>query len=106
MNKKIVMFIILAVFVLVSISLTSAVTTNTHKKESPLYKIRTRLAIGERIQNIKARFIRDRIFFLPFSEIKQNIPIREILAMKSLHDCTLSPCTEQDCTSDWPCPNH
>jgi len=72
MNKKILVVSILAIFMLVTISFASAITTNTtstKKKESPLYRIRTRLAIGERIlqifKNIISRFIGERIFFLP-----------------------------------------
>ncbi|HEY0089047.1 MAG TPA: hypothetical protein VGB37_09390 [Candidatus Lokiarchaeia archaeon] len=58
---------------LVTISFASAInsnTTNVEKKESPLYRIRTRLAIGEKIgqifKNIKTKFLGDRMFFLPF----------------------------------------
>jgi|GEM_PF-4928086 len=71
MNKKILIFGVLTTLMLVTISFATAIqTTNTDKKESPLYGIRTRLAIGEKIQNlketIKTRFIGDRLFFLPF----------------------------------------
>ena len=55
MNKKIFLISILAVFMLVTISFASAInsnTTNVEKKESPLYRIRTRLAIGEKIGQI------------------------------------------------------
>ena len=56
-----------------TISFATAVTTNTQKRESPLYKIRNKLAIGEKLQNlkenIKARFvgiIGNRLLFTPF----------------------------------------
>ena len=73
MNKKIVLGSIAAVIMLMTISFATAVTTqNTQTRESPLYKIRTKLAIGERIQNlkanIKARFVGvvgDRLLFVP-----------------------------------------
>jgi len=72
MNKKLLVISILAVlavFALVAISFASAVTINTQtteKRESPLFKIRTRLAIGERIKDLTTRFIKQRLFFLPF----------------------------------------
>ena len=56
MKKKILIVSILAVFTLVAISFATAVSTNTvksvEKKESPLYRIRIRRAIGERLGNI------------------------------------------------------
>jgi len=58
---------------LVAISYTTAVNSNTahiEKKESPLYKIKTRWAIGEKIseivKNIKIKYLGQRIFFIPF----------------------------------------
>ena len=78
MNKKILVVSILAVFTLVAISFASAISSNTvksvDKKETPLYGIRTRRAIGERlgeiIDYIKTKFLGDRIFFLPFQWLK------------------------------------
>jgi len=68
MNKKILTISILAIFMLVTISFATAIntnTTNTQKRETPLFKIRTKRAIGERIENIKIWFIRNRIFRIP-----------------------------------------
>ena len=79
MNKKILIVSILVVFTLVAISFASAINTTTpvKKKESPLYGIRTRRAIGERlgkiIDYIKTRFLGDRIFFLPFQWLRDII---------------------------------
>ena len=81
MNRKILVVSILAVFTLVAISFATAVSSNTatsvEKKESPLYGIRTRRAIGERlgkiIDYIKTRFLGDRLFFLPFQWLKYYI---------------------------------
>lgn len=81
MNKKILVLSILAVLMLVAISFATAVSSNTtttvKKKESPLFGIRTKLAIGERLQdlkeNIKALFIGKRIFYLPF-QLFRNEP--------------------------------
>jgi len=79
MNKKILLVSILAVFMLLTISFASAVTTNTTKterKESPLYSIRTRQAIREKIsniiENIKAKFLGERIFFLPVHWLRNS----------------------------------
>ncbi|MGF3585149.1 MAG: hypothetical protein ACQXXD_05475 [Thermoplasmatota archaeon] len=65
MNKKIFAISILAFFTLIAIMFATTVTSNTapaKKKESPLYKIRTRLALGERIKDLVIRFLRQRIF--------------------------------------------
>jgi hypothetical protein len=71
MNKKILIISVLAVLMLVSISFVSAAEVNTdaEKKDSPLYGIRTRRAITEKIDdivdNIRAKFIGERMFFIP-----------------------------------------
>ena len=71
MNRKILTFSIAAVFMFVAISFASAVNTTSaiEKKESPLYGIRLRhqieVKIGEAIENIKAKYIGERVFFLP-----------------------------------------
>jgi hypothetical protein len=73
MNKKILVVSISVVFMLVTISYASAINANnidTEKKESPLYRIRTRRTITEKIglivENIKTKFLGERMFFLPF----------------------------------------
>jgi hypothetical protein len=85
MDKKILILGVLVVLMLVTISFASAVTTNTQntRKESPLYNIRTKLAIGERIQNlketIKAKFVGERLFFLPLQWLinKNDFSVRQ-----------------------------
>jgi hypothetical protein len=81
MNKKTIVLSILAVLILITISLTTTVssnTTDTEKKESPLYGIRVKQKITQRIgriiENIDASFIREsRIFFvLPFYRFFQR----------------------------------
>ena len=60
MNKKILVITILAVFMLLAISFASTVSSNTPKppkKESPLFKIRIRKAIQEKIGDMMRRFI-------------------------------------------------
>ena len=77
MNKKILVGCVL-LFMLVTIPLVSAINqeVNIEKKDSPLYRIRTRLAINEKIsnivENIKTKFLCERIFFLPFRAINKN----------------------------------
>ena len=76
MNKKIVLMGLLAVFMLVSISFVTSAEVNKEvdKKESPLYGIRTKSAIGAKIsnilENIKSRFIGNRVFFMPSLRIR------------------------------------
>jgi len=62
----------LSVFMLVAISYASAVSyniTSDEQRESPLFRVRARRAIRERLselrENIKSRFIGERIFSLP-----------------------------------------
>ena len=84
MNKKILSLNILAVSMLVTISFASAINTNTtinvQKKESPLYGIRTKLAIGEKIsdiiKNIRTKFLGERIFFLPIQRLSKISNLR------------------------------
>ena len=79
MNKKLLVVSILAVFMLLAISMASAVNTTTtvKKKESPLFGIRTRQAIGEKIgdiiENIKTKYIGERVFFLPFQGLRDRL---------------------------------
>lgn len=89
MNKKILIVSILAVFTLVAISFASAVSTqtaNTTKKESPLFGVRTRRAIGDRLkelkENIKAKYVCERLVFLPFLARGQSLSIRHRLGEK------------------------
>jgi hypothetical protein len=88
MNKKILLFSIVAVFMLLTISFASAINTNNtynERKESPLFRIRTRRAITEkitnRIDNIKTNFLGERIFFLPLLQLrdKEMISARDFL---------------------------
>ena len=105
MNKKILIVSILAVFTLVAISFATAIntTTSVKKKESPLYRIRTRRAIGERlgkiIDYIKTRFLGDRLFFLPFQWLrdKEGSSVRQRIMFKSL--------VMPSCYTDW-CANY
>jgi len=79
MNEKILITGILIVFMLITISYATAVNTSTsvQNKESPLWGVRTKRAISEKIsniiENIKTKFLGERIFFLPFRGISQNI---------------------------------
>jgi hypothetical protein len=78
MNKKMVIMSLLAVFMLVSISFVSSAEVNSgvEKKESPLFKLRTRRVISEKIgniiENIQTKFLGGRILFLPFQGITDD----------------------------------
>jgi hypothetical protein len=107
MNKKILAISVLAVLMLVTITYASAISSNTtpvKKKESPLFKIRTKLAIGERLQNlrenIKAKFVGERIFFLPFEWLKNGNEFseRNLLAGKITHLADYTCATYNTCT--------
>lgn len=114
MNKKLLLVSILAVLTLVAISFASAInstTTNTKKKESPLFGIRTRLAIGERLQDlketIKTRFVGERVFFLPFQLLtnEEDISARQLLQLKirdTVYDFTCY-CASIGCTCKLEC---
>ena len=61
---------------LVTMSFVSVIGSSIEEKEakeSPLYKIRTKRSIGERIgsiiENIKTKFLGDRMFYFPFKLI-------------------------------------
>jgi hypothetical protein len=76
MKKSIVIFgAVLAVFLMMTVSFVSVVGSETNTietKESPLYKIRTKRAISEKVgallKNIIAKYdISNMLFFLPFT---------------------------------------
>ena len=99
MNKKILVVSILAVFTLVAISFATVVSSNTtttvKKKESPLYGIRTKLAIGQKLQDLTTRFVRQRVFFLPLILIRN---IRSTLfPFYSCTDCSGFTCDYTSC---------
>jgi len=81
MNMKLMLISILSVFTLISISFASAINTNTAnsngKKESPLFGIRTRKAIREKIGDMLRRFVGERVFFLPFQWLKKLVDTEE-----------------------------
>lgn len=121
MNKKILIFGVLAALMLVTILFATVVSSNTtttvKKKESPLFGIRTRLAIGERLEklkeNIKARFIGERVFFLPFGFLRNKIQDNSLASIIILctweSECYTSPYQcgtyEKYCSIAWPCSN-
>ena len=99
MNKKLLLISFLTVFLLLTITFASAVNTSTpvKNKESPLFGIRTRRAvkekIGEVVENIKTRFIGERVFFLPFIWLRNNnnLPLWHRLQEETLDDETWGP---------------
>ena len=94
MNKKILFFGIAAVLLLTTISLASALDTSSEqtveKKESPLFGIRAKKAIGEKINDLKPEFLSDRLFFLPFQHMSKlkNSPIPSM----QTPTCLANPC--------------
>jgi hypothetical protein len=72
---------------LVAISYATAVNaTDVEKKESPLWRIRTRSAISEKIsiikEKIKTNFFGERAFFLPFQMLgnRGDLSLRSFFA--------------------------
>ena len=95
MNRKLYVMGIAVVFMLIAISFvsvvgSSGVKTVVGKKESPLYGIITEQAIGERLQglkgNLKAKFVGERVFFLPFPwhKSKELPSVRGRLQLKTI----------------------
>ena len=80
MKKKMIVIGLLVVFMMLTISFSTAVSTNganTSKKESPLYRLRTTRATREKINviidNIKTRFFGERMFFIPIPWLRTEI---------------------------------
>ena len=98
MKRKIIIGSILAVFLIMTTSIGSVMgteTENSETKESPLFKIRTKEAITEKIEtikeNIKTTFIsKDRIFFAP---LVQNIVDRSDDGFITVMLTVICPCT-------------
>ena len=109
MNKNIITLSVVSVFLLLAISFSAAVssdiTTTFKKRESPLFFIRTKRAIktkiGTLMENIKAQFIGERVFFLPFQFLRDedDISIRVRLAQKRTIDSSAWNC--EGCTCVW-----
>lgn len=106
MNKKIVIVSLLSVFMLVAIAFASTVTSNTPippKKESPLFRIRVRQAIREKIGDLMRRFVGERVFFLPFQWLRDIIKNKENLYVSNkcgtyqYTNCYESTCKETLC---------
>ena len=72
MKKKFVAIVVLTTFTLVSISFATTVSSNTNiqKKESPLYKIRSKSAIWERDNVVFSKFFNGRLIFVPTSLLR------------------------------------
>jgi hypothetical protein len=99
MNKKIMIISILAVFMLFAIMFASTVTSNTQKppkKESPLFGIRTRWAIREKMGDFIRRFVGERVFFLPFQLVKKVIT-NIIGYYNTCTDCSEFTCEHTHC---------
>jgi hypothetical protein len=106
MKKKVVAISILAVFMIVAISYATAVnTTNVEKKESPLFGIRTRRAINEKItdiiENIRTKFLGGRMFFMPLIRFRTDTPRVPMFKVNTnFEECTWYPSM---CNGPWGC---
>jgi hypothetical protein len=75
LNRKLLIVSVFVVFLLVMISFASAVNSNTEKNVktrggSPLFRIRVRKALSERVGDILNNFFGERVFFLPFQWLR------------------------------------
>jgi len=106
MKKKIIILAMLATTMILTVTMASAINTadtKNEKEESPLYGIRTNRAISEKIQNLKTKFFGNRLFFLPFQLIKNNINLRDRLQEKTQKGdftCSSIPSSCKICTLD------
>lgn len=107
MDRKIFATSILVLFMLIAISVAPAISSNTteqtDQKESPLFGIRTRRAIREKIVDfVKARFIGERMFFLPFQWLKnrEDLPERYMFQKWTDDDYTCKEYTHPRCFCD------
>ena len=97
MNRNFTILSMLAVFLLVAISFSATVSsdTTTETKESPLYKVRTRIAIGERVGNIleyiNTNFLGERMFFLMFRPIQKIAGLEDLPLRYQLATCVKIP---------------
>ena len=77
LKKRVFILSIFVIFLIVAISFASAINSNSEKnlrpKESPLYKIRIRKVIKEKMGEILRRFVGERVFFLPFQWLRKII---------------------------------
>jgi hypothetical protein len=73
------------------------VNNDVDQKESPLYRIRTRRAITEKlsniVENVKTKFLSERLFVLPGTLIKDFLRL-SISRLPSLGDSICGFCTE------------
>lgn len=89
-GKLLMLLAILATVMLVAISAASA-TQESKKQISPLYKIRTKNAINEKIENIKENLLQNRVFLVfSFFDFKSNTD--------QLHTGPLAPSCPSRCT--------
>jgi hypothetical protein len=88
---------------LLAIAFASTVTSDNSKpakKESPLFGIRTRRAIREKVGDMVRRFIGERVFFIPFQWFKNRDNLAPIHHFLKKTDATCPTCPYTVCTCD------
>jgi len=109
MSKKLLLISLLAVLMLVSLSFISSalVIKDFERKESPLYQIRTKKTISENVEEIvnklNARFLGERIFFLPFVRIRYTPQHSEYKAASCDYTMCLAFCFKEIATENNAC---
>jgi len=93
MKKKMLLFAMLAVFMLVAVSFAGSVSSNVEKnnvkKISPLYNVRTKSSTGQTFGNLKWIEVKglgngNRLVFLPIQKPDQQLSLRDRMSLKSV----------------------
>jgi len=96
MKKKILIFCIISIFMLITISYATAVNNSVkQKKVSPLFRFRSSDAIKNKRETIKSRFIGNRIFYIPVKLKQITSYLGEVFY--SCTDCSGFTCRETVC---------
>ena len=95
MNKKILIGSILVIFLMMTISLTTVSSidnkSKTNKRDSPLFKIRTRKYKIENVEDIKSNYLSGRIFLIfHFRNTNLDFTLRERLNNKEIFTTQVS----------------
>jgi len=104
MKKKILIFVILSIFMLVSITFASAIQTQNavnKKKISPIFKIRIQNALNKQerreiVKNFLSNFLEGRVFYIPFKDLLDPKKPKPLTLAKG---CTMRTAID-------PCPTH
>ena len=92
MNKKILIISLLTITMFIAISFASAVGSNTSKtlvkkENSPLFGIRTKKVIKDRLEEIKTNYISDRLYLISFLKLVTNRYLKDKGTSMAVSSC-------------------